>query len=185
MIDLTWRRMIGQYAPTTITGVSWRHGATYSVDDAREILGTDDDQGVEVRFSREVLTSTLRRGVVDFTVIEGGRGRAGGIYSIPGRLVKPSQERLTRWFRYHQRGKESLQHGDRLTICVRTPFILDECCQPVDGLNVGGRVPLLPEYERFDRGEPPDDCPVPPSGTGRWTTGNGSGGVFESWFFVG
>jgi hypothetical protein len=72
-------------------------------------------------------------------------------------------------------------------VTVRTPFILDRCCRPVDGLHVGGRVPILPGYAEGECAPwpDPDDCALPPSGIGPWTTGTGTGaGVFESWFYV-
>ncbi|HQX54229.1 MAG TPA: hypothetical protein PLR25_30225, partial [Planctomycetaceae bacterium] len=76
-------------------------------------------------------------------------------------------------------------------IIVRTDFILDTCCRPVDGNHVGGMVPLI------QVGSPPNptntDC-VPAIGENcqqshspfrRRESGNGTpGGTFESWFFT-
>jgi hypothetical protein len=75
-------------------------------------------------------------------------------------------------------------------VILRTDFILDECCRPVDGENVGGRVPTITEYaEKYGpwREEPPHhgDCEVPPVGYLPWTSGNGvPGGTLVSWFYI-
>src|SRR5262249_20078975 len=80
----------------------------------------------------------------------------------------------------------SLKVGDRVMVTLRSEFVLDECCRPVDGANVGGRVPLLPAYQNNDQPRP-DVCAQPPAPRlGPWTSGNGTGGSrFESWFFIG
>ena len=92
-------------------------------------------------------------------------------------------DEFTRQLRWRQTSGESLQDGDRVLITIRTPFILDRCCRPVDGTHVGGRVPLLPSCKPVHH--EPDLCSTPPSGAGPWTSGTGTGaGVFESWFFV-
>ena len=183
----TWvRRMMTAYPLATITGISWSHGASYSPDEARRILGTGDPAGgLEIRFSRPVLTSTLAPGVVDIWVLEGGRGRAGAIYHMTGQYMDLPNQQTTDRLRYRQTSGESLQHGDRVLIMVRAAFILDECCRALDGDHLGGRVPVLDEYADYRRGTPPTDCAAPPRGHGPWTSGNGSeGGTFESWFYI-
>lgn len=180
------RRMLTPYALVTITGISWSHGASYAPDEARKILGTGDPAGgVEIRFSRPVLTSTLRPGVVEIWVVEGGRGRSGAVYHMTGEYVDLPNTPTTDRVRYRQTSGESLQHGDRVLVIVRGSFILDECCRALDGDHLGGRVPVLHEYADNRRGTPPDVCVHPPRGKGPWTSGNGTeGGTFESWFYI-
>jgi hypothetical protein len=174
------RRPFGLRRPTVITGVSWIHGHTYSVDETQDLLGTfDDSGGLVVRFSDDVHVESLRPGVVDIQVIEGGGGRSADIWHMAGAFRDVPERGFTREFRYQQRTRETLQDRDRVMITVRTGFILDRCCRPVDGTNVGGLVP------RIGGDEEPPYCPVPPSGIGPWTSGSGAGGAsFESWFFV-
>jgi hypothetical protein len=170
--------------PTTITGINWQHGAYYTPGQAADILGTDDeDGGLRLQFSKDVHAGCLTRGIVDVQVAESGRGRHAGNYFIDGHIERRHDEQFTRRLRWRETSGETLQHGDRVLITVRTPFILDRCCRPVDGTHVGGRVPLLPGCKPVH--DEPDFCPVPPSGAGPWTSGIGTGaGVFESWFFI-
>lgn len=176
------RRPITPYLATRVEGVSWSHGAAYTADEAFQIL-----EELKVRFTRPILTSTLRPGVVDVWVIEGGTGRHADIYNRDGKLeaLKPEEkptEADTLVFRADT--DETLQDGDRVLITIRTSFLLDGCCRPVDGENVGGRVPVLTDSP-FPRREPvggqlPDCLRLP-----GLTSGNGSpAGTFESWFFV-
>jgi hypothetical protein len=183
-IHLNVRRPFGKHVPTVITGVNWIQGHTYTVDEAKKLLGTqDEDGGLVVRFSGDVRVDSLVPGVVEVQVIEGGAGRNASTWYMGGAFAEPTQDHgYTKEFRYRQTTREVLQDGDRVLVSVRAAFILDRCCRPVDGTNVGGRVPTIescePEYP--DRG-----CEVPPSGIGPWTSGTGAGGdVFESWFFV-
>jgi hypothetical protein len=191
------RRPISLYAPVTITGVSWRQGHYYTPEQARQLMGAHDHgehhgKGLEIRFSRPVHASTIHRGVIDTWVIEGGRGRAGNIYNKTGELVDHPKDGFVDRIFYLDNTDESLQPGDRVLVILRTDFILDGCCQPVAGANVGGRVPLLPEYaDRFHHRPHEHDpehravCCVPPRGYGPWTSGHGTpGGTFESWFFI-
>ncbi|MEU7568104.1 hypothetical protein AB0A99_19235 [Streptomyces fradiae] len=200
-IHMDVRRPFGRHVPTVITGVNWIHGHTYTVDEARALLGTQDqDAGLVVRFSGDVRTDSLRPGVVDLQVVEGGSGRNASTWFMGGAFTGPGDGcgEFTRWFRYRQTTRETLQDGDRVLITVRAAFLLDRCRRPVDGTHVGGRVPLIadPRDPRdpagagaADAGAPgggaaggPD---LPPSGVGPWTSGTGAGGdVFESWFFV-
>lgn len=183
-IHLGVRRPLGRYRFTTITGINWQHGAHYTVEQAAEILGTyEEGGGLRVHFSADVHARCLARGVVDVQVTEGGRGRRADTYFLDGRFEDRPDEGFTRHLRWRQTSRESLQEGDRVLITVRTPFILDRCCRPVDGTHVGGRVPLLPGCQPVH--DEPDFCTTPPSGAGPWTSGTSTGaGVFESWFFV-
>ncbi|MFF8958579.1 hypothetical protein [Streptomyces sp. NPDC014894] len=194
-IRMDVRRPFGRHVPVVITGVSWRHGHTYTVEEARALLGTHDENGgLLVRFSDGVRADTLRPGVVEIQVIEGGAGRNASTWYMGGAFTEPDGSReFTDRFRYRQTTRETLQDGDRVLISVRAAFLLDRCCRPVDGTNVGGRVPAVaagtdtsPDTGA-DTGASPDagPCALPPSGYGPWTSGTGSGGdVFESWFFV-
>lgn len=174
------RRPVTPYLATRVAGVSWTHGATYTADEAFQIL-----EALQVRFTRPILTSTLRRGVVDVWVIEGGSGRHADIYNRDGKIIKPEPpEPATDTLIFNADTDETLQDGDRVLITVRTSFLLDRCCRPVDGENVGGRVARLPNSPvgTLDDGPLPD-CLLQPGIP--LTSGNGSpAGTFESWFFV-
>ena len=186
------RRPISVYSPTTITGVSWQIGHHYTQDQAKELMGTHDrgephGKGLEIRFSRPVLASTIHRGVMDTWVIEGSRGRRGNIYNKPGELVEQPKHGLVDRIFYRDTSDDTLEPGDRVLVILRSDFILDQCCRSVDGENTGGRVPLLKEYAERYHITPPhyEECCIPPKGYGPWTSGNGRpGGTFESWFFI-
>lgn len=188
-IDNSVRRLVGIYPSTTITGINWTHGAEYDDAAAAEILGSyDESKGLTVTFSRPVLTSTLTPGVVDIWVLQGGEGRSGDIYNVPGVFegIDP-KARTTTEFRYRATADEDLDPGDRVLITVRCAFILDECCRPVDGMHAGGRVPFIEreEFARFKREAPRDDCRERKPHYGPWTSGPGAPGAsFESWFYV-
>jgi hypothetical protein len=183
-IRLGVRRPLGRYRFTTITGISWQHGGYYTIGQAAEILGpNDDDGGLRVRFSNDVYASCLTRGIVDVQVTGSGRDHRMDTYLMNGHIEDGKAEGLTRQLRWRQASGESLRDGDRVLITIRTPFILDRCCRPVDGTHVGGRVPPLPSCGSVPH--EPGFCITPPSGVGPWTSGTGTGaGVFESWFFV-
>lgn len=185
-IHMNVRRPFGRHLPTVITGINWIHGHTYTVDEAKALLGTqDEDAGLVVRFSSDVRTDTLRPGVVELQVIEGGSGRNASTWYMGGTFAEPDAEcgEFTQEFRYRQTTRETLQDGDRVMITIRAAFILDRCCRPVDGTHVGGRVPTIDADT--DASAARAGCDLPPSGIGPWTSGTGAGGdVFESWFFV-
>ncbi len=186
-VDNGVRRMLARYVPTRVSGVSWQHGATYSVDEAKRILGTEDPHhGIEIHLTREVDVATLP-GALDLWVIEGGRGRNGGVWSMEGAFLQLPKSGYVRKLKYRATSGESLQRGDRMLITLRGAFVLDRCCRPIAGVNVGGKVPLLPDYAEFAK---PSDlerhCPRPPSSPGPWTSGSELGGTtFESWFVIG
>jgi hypothetical protein len=123
--------------------------------------------------------------VVDVLIYQGGRGQHGGIYYLDGEITTPDDRHIV--FKYTAR--ETLQSSDRVFIIVRTDFILDKCCRPVDGNHTGGRVPLLAAFaeNKPKAGMPasPTVCVDPPRRYGAWTSGNGNpGGKFESWFYI-
>lgn len=180
------RRLISRYPFTVVTGVNWIHGATYSIADAGDILGTRrPDRGLVIEFSRPVLAETIRPGVLDIWVVEGGGGRSADTYYVQAEfedLAGPLVKRI----RYRQTSKEPANDGDHVFITLRSAFILDECCRPVDGTNTGGLTPLLPGFEKDGAKPPLSPCESPGRRYGPWTSGNGiaPGQSFESWFFV-
>ncbi len=193
--DIDWgpRRSISLYQASVITGVSWLHGASYSPDQAKDVLGTTKSSdsrtdGIEVTFSKPVYAETLQPGVVDLWRIHGGHGLSGMISHIEGSYMGKPAKGLISSFKYRDDSGETLNDGDRVLIIIRGNFILDACCQPVDAEHVGGLVPQLKGYPRDNINE---DClpPVsPPCAQARhqpWTSGNGRpGAIFESWFFI-
>jgi len=179
------RRRIGKYTFTTITGVNWRHGSDHRHEYVRRLL----HEGLVVHFSRPVLVETLRRGVVDVYQIESRSTRHPNIIELRGE-IEACHDKTTTKLRYRvPHLDECPEPGDRVLVVVRSAFILDECCRPVDGLNVGGRVPYAPDEKlHHESPEPLDECrhcQDPPWGYAPWTSGNGTGGgTFESWFYV-
>jgi hypothetical protein len=182
------RRSLAPYALTRVAGVSWSHGATYSDDEAGELLdrANTGGGGLELRFSRPVRTSTITPGVVDVWVVEGGSGRHAYMYNMDVE-VNVGTGQTTDRMHIRQTSGERLDEGDRVLIQLRASFVLDVCCYALDGENIGGRVPILAEYaERFRRGTPPTECLTPRYGSIPWMSGNGSqAGTFESWFYIG
>ncbi len=192
MSDIDWRprREISIYQPAVIDGISWLHGASYDAMGAKILLGTDRrggsrTDGIEVHFSKPVYAETLQRGVVDIWRVQGGKGLAGVISHIEGSFVDKPQHGLVDHFKFRDDSGETLNSGDRVLIQVRANFILDACCQPVDGEHVGGFVPQLPGH--VGCAEPKCPPPRPPcvDRPKPWTSGNGRpGATFESWFFI-
>ncbi len=193
------RRLVDTpYSYATITGISWQHGAKY---DARTVKNLLFDKGLKVKFSRPVWKSTLNRGVVDLWVVEGGGGTHANIHNIDVELHYGHDHSSTADYDHDHslttdhvtiraRGKHTRADNpdpdDRYIIIIRAPFILDECCRPLDGAHVGGRVPLIDDREHghHEAGHW-DVCPKPPPGYGPWTSGTGYPGAnFESWFYV-
>lgn len=200
--------------PTVITGVSWKNGHHYTQEEAKRLMGTVHEEhreerhreygehreheehpehhprGLEIRFSRPVRASTIRPGVMDTWVIEGGRGRSANIYHKQGEFVDKPKDGFVRRIIYRDVTRETLEPGDRVLVMLRTEFILDECCRPVNGFNVGGRVPVLPEFARLfhiheHEHEHHEECHIPPYGYGPWTSGLGVPcGGFQGWFFI-
>ena len=186
------RRWITVYEPVTITGINWHHGAAYSVNEARHMLRRE---GLMIEFSRSVLTETITDGVIDAWVMEGGSGRSGNVYNLALKLILPTNSDgnalpTTTSVRFKRTSGETLQDGDRVLLIVRTDFILDECCRPVDGNHAGGRVPHIGEHDqrhRLRNGYEVEQttCLTPPRRYGPWVSGNNStGGTFESWFYI-
>ncbi|HEY1402772.1 MAG TPA: hypothetical protein VGB05_01460, partial [Pyrinomonadaceae bacterium] len=141
-----------------------------------------------VRFSRPVLVSTLRRGVITVMMMQGGGGRSGDVYNIDVEYVDLPNTRTTDRVRFRVVTDEGPTPGDRVMIIVHGSRILDDCCRPVDAANTGGRTPFVPdqEFREFRRESPRDDCRYPPPfGYGPWASGtNAAGADFVSWFYI-
>jgi len=189
------RRRLGTYQSTVITGINWVHGADYDRDVANKAFGFDSDTGgIEIHFSRPVRVSTIKRGVVELWRIEGGGGKAAGISEIPGRFIGLPGSGFVSKIRYRagdeddsrdDENRDRLDYRDRVLITVRCAFILDKCCRPVDGANVGGHVPPLQDATFPGGYAAAVECATPPWGYGPWTSGNGTpGSTFESWIIV-
>jgi hypothetical protein len=185
------RHLPSAYEPTVITGVSWLNGHHYTQDEAKRLMGTYEHgehhrHGLEVHFSRPVRASSIHPGVMDTWVIEGGRGRAGNIYNKSGEIVDRPRDGYVTRIVYRDTSREILQPGDRVLVLLRTEFLLDICCRPVNGMNVGGHVPVLEEYlEKFHLHPHIRECHIPPYGYGPWTSGIGAAcGGFQGWFFI-
>lgn len=183
-IHMEVRRAISLYPATRITGINWVHGATYSPAQAAALLGTGAASGgLEIHFSRPLQTESILDGVIDVWVMEGGRGRSAEISNKAGSLefgATSDTDRIT----FHDESGESLNYGDRVFITVRSAFLLDDCCRPVDGAHVGGRVPVLAGSPDFLNAPPRTRCDVPPGGIAPWTSGAGGAANFESWFWI-
>jgi hypothetical protein len=192
-VDNDVRRRFGLYDSTRIEGINWTHGATYEIEEVDDLLGGEfsgheKDGGLVFQMSHKVNARTLRRGVVDVWVIRGGRGTRSEIYNLDVKIipVNPDAEGFVRRFRVRSLSDEKLNNGDRVIITVRGAFILDRCCQPLDGVNVGGFVPILPDerFRRFHKDMPPPVCDRDPYGPPRSGIGVPGGSSFESWFYV-
>jgi hypothetical protein len=179
------RRRLGIYQSTVITGINWVHGGEYAAADAEKILDTNGTGGgIEIHFSRPILTSSLQPGVVELWRVEGGKGRSSGVTKMVSEFVMPAGTETT-VLRYRQIDGEHMNGGDRILIQVRCEFLLDRCCRPIDGAHVGGRVPPLPDTIKPQSVPPAPDCTIPPWGYGPWTSGSGvPGSNFESWITI-
>lgn len=178
------RRPLSLRVPTVITDVSWHHGGEYHAEDVDQMLWT---QGLRVRFSRPVYTETLLPGVFDVFLYELGKGRSGIVRLLKGEFLLSEQPPMVSEFTYRLTENERVDPGDRIVFVLRTDFVLDGCCMPVDGTHVGGRVPAAPPKGTPTPVRVPqvNVCRTPPRRFGAWTSGDGAGGgTFESWLFV-
>lgn len=181
------RRPLGSYVPTTITGINWEHGAWYSQDKAEELLpeypNGDPGGGLTIHFSRQVRTETIRPGVVDVWKTDDWSGPSTGEFSSLSTKLELPKSDWTDEFTikvFHN----GFRNDERILIIVRTDFILDHCCRPVDGNHVGGNVPRI--GGDCETEIPCADVRKKRGLYGPWQSGNGvPGGTFESWFFVG
>lgn len=183
--DNAARRPLTVYDPTRIVDISWAHGSTYGWDQSRELLrGVNGEGGIEVRFSRPVMLSTLIPGVVDLTLRTGGDGASGDVKDIGciARLADGGRSLIIT-----QKSRENFNAGDRIILTIRTSHLLDRCGRPVLGANLGGRIP-----ENIKRGGPAPMIPHVRDPEAfdlfyrhfqPWSTG--AGGPFVSWINIG
>ncbi|MCP3143387.1 hypothetical protein [Pyxidicoccus xibeiensis] len=177
------RRPLSLRIPTVVTGVSWRHGASYRAEDVDALLW---NHGLRVRFSRPVHAESLQPGTFDVFLVELGKGRSGVVRMLKGEFVTSGPPMVDE-FTYRLTDNERVDPGDRILFVLRAGFLLDQCCAPVDGLHVGGRIPAFqPKGYPSPASVPPVTvCSTPPRRFGAWTSGDGAGGsTFESWIYV-
>jgi hypothetical protein len=186
-IDTGVRRMLAPFVATRIESVSWRHGAAYDAHVADAML----HEGLVIRFTDAVYASTLARGVLDVWVVQGGGGRRGDIYNVDVELLPEGNDELTRSVKARVRNdhRERIDPGDRVLIQLRSAFVLDRCCRPIDGDHAGGRVAQAPQHaQKWQPVMTPPPLPCAPHEQlprTPWTSGNGTiAGNFESWFHV-
>jgi hypothetical protein len=164
---------------TTITGVSWQHGYTYTAADASTLLG--GSVGLVFQFSAPVYSGeTSPQGTLEVLRITA----AGAITAIPGALTwtaAASPPNTATAVTFNPSAAPTLASGDRIAITLRTATMLDSNCEPITGANIGGRVALLPNGVQGIHQAATGICTSPPGG-GTWQTG--AGASFESWIFV-
>jgi hypothetical protein len=181
------RRMLSVYDFVRISGVNWVHGGTYTSDQALRLLGADDGEsprgGLQIQLTRDIGVSSLKPGVLDVWILEGGDGLSGDVNHVAGDFDLPATP-YTDLITWQQRSGENLQDGDCVLVSLRCEFLLDRCCRAVDGSHIGGRVPLLPDS--IDVDVPAlEHCRQPARYPGPWQSGNQSeGSNFVSWFYV-
>lgn len=193
-IDNSVRRLLARYAANRIVGINWTHGAEYSIDETNELLDNQysniPNGGLAIRTERPIRIATLRPGVVDLWVIQGGGGKHADIYSLDTEItpIQPDHTGYARGFRIRYTGDEQLDNGDRVLVIVRGAFLLDDCCRPLDGVHVGGMVPMLPDsadhdFKRFVK-EHKVLCRRDPYGPLASGYSPAGATTFESWFFA-
>jgi hypothetical protein len=178
------RRLLARHELTTITELGWRHGGRYQRRHAERLLA----DGVGLRFSRPIESSSLQEGVVELMVYEGGSGRRDSLYFKAVKLEWKDKAKLVDEVVVRVAQPEGFNVGDRIHLVVRCDFLLDECCRAVSGAHLGGGVPFDPALApgKAEHPEPGTlTCSSPPDRSGPWRSGNGvEGGVFESWIKV-
>jgi hypothetical protein len=211
-ICLRVRRPVSRYPFNRIVGVNWMHGGVYPADGKNNADALLKVTGLTVRFARKVRVEPLwggndefAAGVVD--VLTYSRSVDGPLLSQPLEITPHGDEEFTDSLHikihsppYKDRVRSELRvnHGERVHIVVRGAFLIDACCQPLDGTNVGGAVHYEPPKDgpqgvkvphRGAKDKPaqphPPACEIGPGGAGPWAIGaSAPGSNFESWFFV-
>ena len=184
-VDNFVRRPLTRYVPTRVSGTNWQQGATYTPDVADRLLwGT----GLRVGFSRPVHADTLVDGVCDVYVHSRHNEH---LWVLDGEIVlgaeTPPRSGMVTQFWYKGRDEENTDPGDRILFVLRSSFVLDHCCMPIDGLRFGVGRPVAvdasapkPVHER-----PQIACATRPKHHIPWVTGvHPPGSTFESWLFV-
>jgi hypothetical protein len=178
------RRLLARHELATITEVGWRHAGRYQRRQAEQLLAG----GVGIRFSHPIRVDSLREGVIDVLVYEGGRGRRDALYFKAVRFDRDAKGGYVDEVFVRVAQPEGYNAGDRIHLIVRCDFLLDECCRAVSGAHLGGGVPFDPALAHAKVEHPehrPPVCDHPPDRSGPWRSGNGvEGGVFESWISV-
>lgn len=174
------RRTIAPLA-TTIDSVDWAHGGTYTSAHVNDLLGIGANApGLQLQFSGPVqIGETSPQGTVDVWLLR----QNGDMKFVPGTLTwsgtAPPGMATTLTFKATASSVQ-IGSGDRVQVTVRSAVILDACCRPIDGTNVGGRIALLANGLASDVALPaPTTCTSLPS-----HSGSGAAINFESWFFV-
>lgn len=179
------RRPVGTYRFTRVKSVNWRHGHDYTLHDANKLL----QHGLQIELTRPVEKRTLLPGIIEVLVFPLHAWRPREVRVLSGHVSGwPEGDWPTTTVKFTP-PEAPREHCDRLSeacrihILFRSAFVLDDCCRPVDGANVGGWVPWT-ELANHPH-SPSDLCGGRGGGYGPWTSGAGSPGVnFESWFFV-
>jgi hypothetical protein len=174
------RRTVSPLA-TMIEGVNWAHGGTYTSANVNSLLGIGANAvGLQFQFSAPVYAGeTSPQGTADTWLLR----KNGDMVVLPGTLAwsgtAPPGMATTATFKASAQSVQ-LATGDRVLVTLRSAVILDACCRPVDGANVGGRVALL------TGGIPSDVTLLAPTSCTSLPahSGNGAALNFESWFFV-
>jgi len=184
-LDRQIRRPLGQRL-TTVDAVNWVHGGRYTlVSGSLPLLSA----GLRIRFSRPVhIAHVIEPGVVDIVVNQGGTIPAGTPYqpivNVAAPNAKPGDDFATEFEISYQ--ADPPRGGDRVLVTLRCDFILDNCCQAVDGNHIGGAVKFDESMcEEGDHPTPParPGCERSPRPLGSLGNGN-EGGTFESWIFI-
>lgn len=174
------RRAVSTWKPTTITAINWMHGGEYTASpNAKDLLGDANAQsgGLQFHLSADARPETIVPGVVDVIRVRPN----GEIRYVHGVASPGPTARTIVWRRMPN---TSFDADDRIVITLHGDFILDQCCRPIDGAHVGGRVPIVAGSDPGTTPAAPSVCVTPPRAF-VWTSGNGAGGGdFLSWFTV-
>jgi hypothetical protein len=183
-LDGSARRPVAAATLTSVSGINWYHGGSVSAANADAAL--KDPNGLTITFSQPVSSETLVQGVIDLYRVAFADG---AITRIPGDVVTPppaSPPVTSARFIKAAGSPNNFTPSDRVLVVVRSAFILDANCRPVDGVNSGGRVPTSNPLAFFSApATKPTGCLTQPLRDAPWLSGSGSpGGNFESWFFI-
>jgi hypothetical protein len=210
-IDNTIRRPLSTYQPTRISGVNWLHTGVYEEEMAECLL----NHGLIIEFSapideQSISNHTVRlqesgkfietNDIVEIAVSDELDIQRSTLQILQSRIEPlPDPNNQVRRIRIKAESRR-LSPPQRILITVRTEFILDSCCQPVDGSNRGGFTDFidwetsnvkyskeshertLADYKKRVSHPTLCECWLK---THPLTTGNGvHGSNFQSWFYV-
>lgn len=189
-IDNSVRRPLSRHVATRVERINWVHDASYDRAQAYELLKT----GLLIKFTGPIQARNVGSGVLDVFIMTGSGSVRGDVKFLKGTpepaFQEPDEDGLCRGIHFRREVDDEfcVSPGDRVLIVLRSPFLLDRCCQPLDGAHVGGWVGLLDGGPVPSGGAPPkplEPCASLRGTYGAWTSGNGLPGVnFESWFSV-